>query len=403
MKTLFRILGLGAAMALAAPSATLAQTEPVLAAEITSITVNNGETFPGTYPLNESFGPIGSYITIEALARGTFPAGGFTYTFFVNGITIGQSTNVQAAGGGPGRLSWQPTQPGSYVLTVRASDGTHTVTTPPVRFFAYGTAMLSPTDNTIVPYGSSIVVQATAIAQPVGPNAFVKRVEFLADGVRIDSATDATYPYSFIFTPASTTPTTHVIEAQAYDNNENLISLAGTATLRVRTVQPIGTPPEVRIANPANGSSVQAGTAVSIITNATSASGFIKNVEFYVNGVWTSATQTFPFTATLTPQVPGKYTIVSIGYDDKGNAVSSEPIVLTATGDFPTVSIVDPPMSGMTVIQGSTVPITVRAAGAEGGVASLRTVEFLVNGQVNDSLPKAPPATGPGPAPAPGL
>lgn len=397
MKTFLRIFGLGAAVALAAPLAGLAQTEPVLAVDVTGIVVSSGETFPGTLPLNESYGAIGNYITIEALARGTFPAGGFTYNFFINGITIGQSTNVQPPGGGPGRVSWMPTQPGAYVITVTASDGTHTVTTLPVRFFAYGTAMLSPTDNTLVPYGSSVVVQATATPPPIGSNAFVKRVEFFVDGTRIDSATDTTYPYSFIYTPESLTPTEHRIEARAYDNNENLISPPDTAVLRVRTVPPIGVPPEVRIANPSNGYSVQAGTAVPIIVNATSFGGFIKNVEFFVNGVRHSATQSFPFTASVTPQVPGKYIIVAIGSDDKGNAVASAPITLNATGDFPTVSIIDPPVSGMTVIQGSTVPVTVRAFGAEGGVASLSKLEFLVDGQVNDSLPKAEPPVGEGP------
>ena len=396
MKTLFRILGFGAAVALAVPHAALAQQEPVLAVDITSIGVSGGATFVSPFQ-NESFGPVNTFFTIEALARGTFPASGFTYNFFVNGLALGSPPNaLQPAGGGPGRLSWSPPQPGAYVLTVVASDGAHTVTSPPVRYFATGTAMVGPTDNTLVPFGSSVVVQATATPEPSGSNAFVKRVEFFVDGTRVESATDTTYPYSFIYTPTSTTPTTHVIEARAFDNNDNQISPSGTASAirSIRTVAPIGFPPIVQIANPPNGSSVQAGSTVNVIANAVSVGGFIKNVDFYINGVRLSSTQTFPFAAAFAPQVPGKYEIVAIGFDDKSNAVASSPITLTATGDFPTVSIVDPPMSGMTVIQGSTVPITVRASGAEGGVASLKTVEFLVNGQVNDSLPKAAPATG---------
>jgi len=404
MKTLFRILGVGAAVALAAPQAALAQQEPVLAVDITSISVSGDATFIAPFQ-NESYGPINTFFTIEALARGSFPVAGFEYNFFVNGIPLGSSVNTQPPGGGPGRLSWSPPQPGAYLLTVVASDGTHTVTSPPIRYFATGTAMVGPTDNTIVPYGSSVVVQATATPQPIGGSAFVKRMEFYVDGVRLDTATDTTYPYSFIFTPTSTTPTTHEIEARAFDNNDNQVSLTGTATAirRIHTVAPIGVAPDVRIANPPNGSSVQAGTPVNIIANAVSTGGFIKNVEFYINGIRISSTQTFPFTATLTPQVPGKYDIVAIAFDDKSNAVASTPITLTATGDFPTVSIVDPAVSGMTVIQGSTVPVTVRASGAEGGVASLKTVEFLVNGQVNDSLPKALPATGTSAPPPPVL
>lgn len=401
MKTLFKILGVGAAVALASPHAALAQQEPVLAVDITSIAVSGGATFVTPFQ-NESYGPINTFFTIEALARGVFPVGGFTYNFFVNGIPLGASVNTQPPGGGPGRLSWAPPQPGAYLITVVASDGTHTVTSPPVRYFATGTALVSPTDNTIVPYGSSVVVQATATPQPntASGNAFVQRMEFYVDGVKVESATDTIYPYSFIYTPTSTTPTSHLIEARGYDNNGNLI---GSATRRINTVKQIGDAPEVQIATPANDSRIQAGTAITVIAKADSSSGFIKNVEFYVNGVRLSSTQTFPFTASFTPQVPGKYDIVAIAYDDKSNAVASRPTKVTAAGDFPTVSIVDPPISGMTVIQGSTVPITVSASGAEGGVASLKTVEFLVNGQLNDSLPKAAPATGTGTPPPPVL
>ncbi|MBL9201973.1 MAG: hypothetical protein JNL39_15790 [Opitutaceae bacterium] len=339
---------------------------------------------------NESFGPVGTRIDMTALGRGTYPVGGFTYTFSANGVVLGTSTVPQPPGGGPGAISWAPVQPGAYQLTCVVSDGLHTVTTLAVRYFATGTSIIGPVDNSIVPNGSSVVIQATATPPPSGPNAFVQRMDFYVDDVLVGS--DSTYPYSFIYTPAPS-PTTHVVEARGYDNNGNQISPSGTATRRLFMVTPTGTPPTVRIANPPDGGSVQAGSAVNIIADAIAPDGFIKNVDFYLNGVLLSSNQSFPFTAAWTPSVPGRYQFVAIGYDDKSNAVASAPITLTVTGAFPTAAIINPDRSGLTVVQGSTLPVTVRAAGADGGLTSLRIVEFLVDGVVSDSLPKATTTT----------
>ncbi|MGH7957795.1 MAG: Ig-like domain-containing protein [Opitutaceae bacterium] len=254
-------------------------------------------------------------------------------------------------------------------------------------------------DNTIVPNGSSVVVQATATPPPSTPSAtaFVSKVEFYVDGAL--AATDNTYPYSFIYTPAPS-PMTHEIEARGYTNNGQLISPPGQtiAKRRVHMVTPTGTPPLVRIVNPPNEGNVQSGSAVNLIADAVAQpDGFIRKVDFYVNGVALSTSTTFPFTASWTPQVPGRYEFVAVGFDDKSNAVASTPIMLTATGSFPTVSIVDPASNGFTLVQGSTLPVTVRAAGPDGGIVSLRSIEFLVNGTVNDSLPKGPGTPTPGP------
>jgi hypothetical protein len=337
---------------------------------------------------NESYGPVNVPITIAASARGTFPLGGYTYNFFVNGVPLGSSTNVQPPGGGPGYVSWAPPQPGSYLLTVTATAGSHTATSLAVRYFATGTAIVGPIDNSLVPNGSSVVLQATATPVPTAPNAFLQRIDFHVDGQLVGS--DSTYPYSFIYTPA-VSPTTHVVEARGFDNNGNQISPNGTATRRLHMVTPIGTPPSVRIVNPPTGSNVSSGSLVTFMTDAVAADGFIKNVDFYINGVLLSSAQRFPFTAQWTPQVPGRYQFVAIAFDDKSNAVASEAIFVTATGAFPTASI-ESPTSGITVVQGASVPVTVRAAGPDGGVASLKSIEFLVDGAVSDSLPKA--ATG---------
>lgn len=323
---------------------------------------------------NESHGPINTLMTATAEARG-LP--GATYQFFVNGATIPSSGNT---------MSWAPPLPGAYTLTVTASAGGQTVTSTPVRYFATGTVLLSPTENTLVPNGSSVVVQATATPppSPVGQSAFVSKVEFWIDGAY--RFTDNTYPYSYIYTPEpSLMP--HTIEARAFDNNQNPI-FPVSASRKIQTITAI-TPPIVRIVNPPNNGSVQAGTGVNIIADAISPEGFIRRVEFYVNGELLSTSRAFPFSGNWTPSVPGRYDLVAIAFDDKSNAVASAPIAIAATGFFPTVSITDPPSSGLTVVQGSTLPVTVRASGPDGGITSIRSIEFLVDGLVSDSLPKA--------------
>lgn len=344
---------------------------------------------------NEAYGPVNVPFNMYAQARGVNPTGGFSYQFFVNGVAYGSAVNSEAGLGGFGVVGWSPPQPGSYTLTVTASGQGHTATSVPIRYHATGTTMIAPADNTLVPNGSTVIVQATATPAPSRPgqSAFVSRVEFYVDGAL--ASTDVTYPYSFIYSPAPS-PTTHEVEARAYDNNGTLIQPAGGAKRQVHMVTPTGTPPTVRIVNPPNEGSVQAGSSVNIIADAVAPAGFIRRVDFYINGVQHSTSTTFPFTATWTPTVPGRYQFVAVASDDKSNAVSSEPIMLTATGSFPTVSIINPPSSGMTVVQGSTVPVTVRAGGPDGGITSIKLIEFLVDGAVNDTLPKASTTTTPG-------
>lgn len=353
--------------------------------EPTAVVRSLGRVFAKPFQ-NESYGPVGAQVTVTAQASGTQPPGGFTYSFFVNGTALGSSTDAQPPGGGPGSITWSPVQPGSYLFTVQVSDGSHSVATLATRYFATGTALLGPIDNALVPKGSSVVLQATATAAPVGANAFVQRVDFYVDDVLVGS--DSTAPYSYIYTPAPT-PSTHVVEARGFDNNGNQISPNGTATRRITMVNPVGTPPSVRFVNPPTGSSVASGSTVTVLADATAPDGFIRRVEFYLNGVLLSTAQAFPFSAAWTPQTPGRYQFTAIAYDDKSNAVASSPLDLTVTGAFPTVAILNPDRSGTNVVQGTVLPITVRAAGPDGGITSLRTIELLVDGLVADTLPRA--------------
>jgi len=168
------------ALSFAAPGR--AQQQPVVAVKVdqinvggTTATVNplsftGGTTF--TSP-NESFGPAETPINIAAIAEGTFLQESFTYSFFVNGIGIGKTSQAVFP---PSRavVSWTPPQPGSYFITVVATDGANTATSLPIRYFATGTVVNSPVNGTIVPQGSSVVLKADAT---VGAG-FIRQIQF---------------------------------------------------------------------------------------------------------------------------------------------------------------------------------------------------------------------------------
>jgi hypothetical protein len=359
-----------------------AQTQPTNSVAITQIAVAGGGTF-GFPTQNESYGAVGSTINITAQATGTFPASGYVYEFFVNGISVGVET-PNPANGTPGTGAWTPTQPGAYFITVKATGIGAPVTSLPVRYFAVGTQIIGPQANTIVPIGSSVVIQATAQPTPLtltGTNAFVQKVDFYADGVLVGS--DTTYPFSFIYKPAGT-PTAHTIEARAYDNENNQISPNGTATEVLNMATPIGTAPTSVISAPIDNSVIPIGNSVNVSVDAISSTGFITKVELYVDGVLLDTKTAFPYTFTWSPTVTGLYRLIALTYDDKQNVIASNGGVPTSVTVSlpPTVTIISP-TNGSTVAGGTAqlkASATDSNVDSQGQPVTITSVQFFVNG-----------------------
>lgn len=339
---------------------------------------------------NESFGPAEVPIGMTALAVGTFPAGGFSYEFFVNGISVGVAVAHPPAGT-PATVGWTPPQPGAYFLTVKASDGAHEATSLPVRYFATGTTMVSPTPNTLVPIGSSVVLQATAMPQPLlasGTSAFVQRIEFWADGVKI--AEDLTAPYSSIYRPG-VVPTTHVVQARAFDNEGNLIAGLPGATESLLMVSPIGgvdALPTCTISSPANDKTIAipgGGPDIPIAVGAASPIGFIQKVELYIDGVLFGTDTTFPYSFNWHPTIVGDFRLVALAYDDKQNVVASTSDGLGGIQPVPTlIHIVAQPTVTLIAPDSSTAigvgsPVTLTAAADDSNVGgTIAKVQFFV-------------------------
>jgi hypothetical protein len=342
---------------------------------------SSGGTIVSTTP-NESYGPAGTPIIIGAYASGTFLRTSYTYSFYVNGVHIGSSS---APVNPPNRdyAEWTPPQPGSYFLTVKATDGENTATSLPIRFFATGTVVNSPVTGQLVPAGSSVVLKGDAtVAQ-----GFIKQIQFY-DSVNggayatIGSA-DTTLPYSLIFTPNGAAGTTHDIKAQATDNNGNLLGMS--APVRLNIVTAIPPVPTCTLTSPANGAVIgipPTGNSIPVLVDANSTSGRIAKVELYIDGVLFSTNTNYPYTFTWSPTVVGKYTLVALAYDDKYNVIASTQN-LVSIAPPPTVAVTIP-TGGGTVVGGS--PIRLSAAVSDsntdpisGAPVGIRTVQFFVD------------------------
>lgn len=343
---------------------------------------------------NESFGPAGSTIYVEALAVGTFPVSGYTYEFFVDGISVGR-TGPNPSNGTPAFLPWTPPRPGSYFLTVKATGNSGTATSLPVRFFATGTEIVNPIEGTLVPQGSSVVIQAVAMGAPregAGQtDAFVKRIDFYADGVKVGY--DSTYPYSIIYTPTGA-GAARVIEARAFDSEDQQISPNGwdPATNTIHSVTPIGTPPRSVISSPSSGTPIPIGSSITVAVDASSSSGRITKVELYVDGELFDTKTTYPYSFDWSPSIVGTYDLVALTYDDKNNVVAStisttptntpEPTEVVVAAR-PTITI-SSPANGTTVTGGSSITLTANATDGntiDGVPATITSVQFFKNGK----------------------
>jgi hypothetical protein len=342
------------------------------------------------------------------LASGTFPASGFEYSYTVNGLSIGVTTPASNPGT-PAAAPWTPPLPGVYSIVSTTSDGNgNTAVTQAVRYFATGTAIVSPEaggtppanggqggtgPGTLVPVGSSIVIQATSTPA----DGFVQRIDFYTDwtGNTATSTligTSKNYPYSVIYTPAGISGAVHLVKALAYDNNGNLVPASSTmdqVTLTLTTPSSSALPTCV-IATPANNAEVEisnSGTTVLVSAAATSGAT-ISKVQLYVNGVLLATDSAYPYTFTWTPTVTGVFELTALAYDNLGNVVASttstaptnSPAPTTVTVESPLTVAINSPTAQKTISTGTTTTVTAFVADtnlAGGSSATISEVQFF--------------------------
>jgi len=357
---------------------------------VTHITLTNAGAGFVTAPTVSIAPPPGVVnITIQVSGNNDATARPYNTVVYVNGAMVGKGTHSSPLI----YVGWNPPRPGVYYVSAVTTDalGNKAVSNP-VRFFVTGTEILSPEQNTLVPMGSAAIITADAtVAQ-----GFIKSITFYKTPTAITSlsqlsgitpyATDSTAPYTCSYAATASDPAVNFITAVATDNNG--ATLPPSTSLRLQNVTPIGSLPSVSIVNPVDGSTVSAGTSTKVVVDAQDTDGYIAKVEFYLNGNLLDTVTAFPYLTTWTPTVAGKNKLEAIAYDDKANAVKSDVAYITVTAGLPTGEISSPLPGSAPVIKGSTIPVTVRAAGSDGGLGNLVSVELLVDGNVSSKLPK---------------
>jgi len=410
----------------AAAPAAFAQTQPLLSVSITEVDDDTAGVSFGVNPVyGQSFasglnsvnvnGGNGFYkdtLTIWGLATGTFPEGGFVYTFYVNGKAIGNAINTEptpTANMGvtptplpttsfPQGVSWTSPQPGVYYFSVGATDGTHSATSLAVEYFSTGISIVSPVANAILPLGSSVVIQAASAI----PDGAISRVDFYADNVLIGSSVN--YPYSVIYTPPGPIGTVHEIYAISYKadgvspaftaNDQGIVIVAPVLPLPVCVItSPTGTPalPSL-VAIPDYAAS--ATNAVTVIVNASGGSN-ISQVELYINGVLFGTETSFPYTFQWQPSITGTYMLTALAYDGKNNVIASTTSTSATTtpspttviiGALPSVAITVPSNNGTISAGGSSTTVTASATDSNltstGAPVAITSVQFFQDGNL---------------------
>jgi hypothetical protein len=357
---------------------------------------------------NEVSGPAGEQIIIWSLAVGTEPLAGFTYQLTVDDQSIGETQSEPP--GTPGLGGFIPPLPGIYTITSTTDDGFgNTAVSAAVRYFATGTAIVSPENGgtpfggpgTLIPLGSSVIVQATSTPA----DGFVSRIDFYTDwngtsGTLIGSSTD--YPYSIIYTPAGPVGTAHVVKARGYDNTGTLIPASSTmdqVTFTMTTPNPSPLPTCV-IVTPATGSLVQipdyvsnSAAAIPIIVTAGASSGAqISRVELYINGVLFATDNAYPYTFSWQPSVTGAFKLTALAYDNLGNVIASttstSPTATPAPTSItveaaPAIAITNPGNGGI-LNSGASTSVTAVATDTNldstGAAVTIQQVQFFQDG-----------------------
>ena len=217
-------------LAAAAPAAFAQQQQPILSVNMTEIDVLSSISPPtimtiyganpiygtgGPMPVNGGSGPYRTRSTCgpwppahSPRAASRTPSSSTAHSSERGQRPAGRARRSVSAGG---RLDSRRSR-ASITSPASAADGLgHTATSLPVEYFATGISIVSPVPNSVVPLGSSVVMEAASAI----PSGAISSVEFYADGAAIGSAVN--YPYSIIYTPPGPIGQVHFLSATSYD------------------------------------------------------------------------------------------------------------------------------------------------------------------------------------------
>ncbi len=334
---------------------------------VTTVTVAGGNvpTVAISTPLSGSTVTAGtpqSVVVNAAAANGTISS----VELFANNVTLGSDSTF------PYNFTWTPGGLGAVSLTAIATDsqGNRSVSVPVsvtvagISIGAPAVSLTAPAAGASLPVGVATLITATA----TDADGTIAQVEFFSSGVSL--GVDTVFPYNFAFTPGATG--SYVLTARATDNGGNVVTSAA-----VNVSVSGGTAPSVAISAPASGAVLGVNAPQTITATATSSTGFIASVQFFLNGAPLSTDTTFPYSAPWTPGAIGSYTLTARATDNLGNITDSAVVAVTVGASAaPTVSLTNP-ATGSSYTVGTPLTVAANAADSDGSIAEVR---FFVNG-----------------------
>ncbi len=155
---------------------------------------------------------------------------------------------------------------------------------------------------------------------------------------------------------------------------------------RTNTTPPPPTLPVVNITSP-GANPVLVNTAVAVTASATTTTGVVSKVEFFVDGTSLGVSSTFPYTQTWTPTAVGTYTLSATVTDSFGNFGASPNVSVTVLA-APSVAITTP-APGATLVLGTSQTVIATASSTTPG-ATIISVDLRANGTSIGTVSTAP-------------
>ena len=260
--------------------------------------------------------------SVNISANATDSDGTIVKVEFFNGS---QSLGTSASTSSPYTFLWTNVPPGTYILTVKATDndaGT-TVSVPvnisvnPAMDIPPSVSLSSPTNNALLTAPASIFLQANAADQ----DGTVTQVQFLANGNLIDTVQKPPYNFSWLNVPSGT----YVLKAQATDNNgASTFSTPVTVTVQ----NPVNKLPAVQITAPPDGKHFTAPASIALTASASDSDGTVSLVEFFVNSISLGTVSNAPYQLTWSGAAPGSYSLQAKATDNQGGIGVSPTITI---------------------------------------------------------------------------
>jgi len=148
------------------------------------------------------------------------------------------------------------------------------------------------------------------------------RGEFLADGVLIGTVT--TFPFRL---QVNAPPLGDRVYTVRVTDNDGFTAEASRAV----TITAGNLPPTVSLSDPAGGPTFSAPAKFTVIATAADSGGFIRQVDFRLNGALVLISTNSPYSYSITNAPLGQHTFTAVAIDNLGLASTSAPVFITVT------------------------------------------------------------------------